>query len=200
MAAWRTVERQNLLFRPIRVKRTSLVKEVLFAWDGEHGKTWKTMKDHTTAALRVEPFHILKTNEYCTPILEIAPLKTIQPDSVRGNATHPPDIRIWGRAPSLPGQGQMQNHTTSLSLKNCTPFTSVSIRIGWIHPDGQFFRFWWISSNEHFIVYIIVNSFKSPLIVAALAGTEGFDLPQRGRRLAYLLTVARERGAVFIGF
>ena len=49
MAAWRTVERQNLLFRPIRVKRTSLVKEVLFAWDGEHGKTWKTwktMKNH----------------------------------------------------------------------------------------------------------------------------------------------------------
>ena len=46
----------------------------------------------------------------------------------------------------------------------------------------------------------MVNSFKSPLIVAALAGTEGFDLPQRGRRLAYLLTVARERGAVFIGF
>ena len=126
--------------------------------------------------------------------------KTIQPAFGWGNATHPPDIRIWGRAPSLPGQGQMQNHTTSLSLKNCTPFTSVSIRIGWIHPDGQFFRFWWISSNEHFIVYIIVNSFKSPLIVAALAGTEGFDLPQRGRRLAYLLTVARERGAVFIGF
>ena len=80
--------------------------------------------------------------------------KTIQPAFGWGNATHPPDIRIWGRAPSLPGQGQMQNHTTSLSLKNCTPFTSVSIRIGWIHPDGQFFRFWWISSNEHFIVYI----------------------------------------------
>ena len=45
-----------------------------------------------------------------------------------------------------------------------------------------------------------MNSFKSQLKVAALAGTEGFDLPQRGRRLAYLLTVARERGAVFIGF
>ena len=29
---------------------------------------------------------------------------------------------------------------------------------------------------------------------------EAFDLPQRGRRLAYLLTVARGRGAVFIGF
>ncbi|HJI72856.1 MAG TPA: hypothetical protein OIM03_00980 [Veillonellaceae bacterium] len=40
----------------------------------------------------------------------------------------------------------------------------------------------------------------SPLIIAALVDTEGFDLPQRGRRLAYLLTVARERGAVFIVF
>ena len=57
------------------------------------------MKNHTTAALRVEPFHILKTNEYCTPILEIAPLKTIQPDSVRGNATHP----SAPPTPSLPG-------------------------------------------------------------------------------------------------
>jgi hypothetical protein len=63
---------------------------------------WKNMKNYTTAALRVEPFHILKTNEYCTPILEIAPLKTIQPDSVRGNATHP----SAPPTPSLPGQGQ----------------------------------------------------------------------------------------------
>ena len=69
------------------------------------------MKDHTTAALRVEPFHILKTNEYCTPILEIAPLKTIQPDSVRGNATHP----SAPPTPSLPGQGQ-DRPTALLSL------------------------------------------------------------------------------------
>ncbi|WP_302132246.1 hypothetical protein, partial [uncultured Dialister sp.] len=40
----------------------------------------------------------------------------------------------------------------------------------------------------------------SRLIIASHVETEGFDLPQRGRRLAYLLTVARERGAVFIGF
>jgi len=38
------------------------------------------------------------------------------------------------------------------------------------------------------------------VIIAARIVAEGFDLPQRGRRLAYLLTVARERGAVFIGF
>ncbi|WP_301956777.1 hypothetical protein, partial [uncultured Dialister sp.] len=34
--------------------------------------------------------------------------------TLEGTATHPPDIRNWGRAPSLPGQGQVQNHTTSL--------------------------------------------------------------------------------------
>jgi hypothetical protein len=38
------------------------------------------------------------------------------------------------------------------------------------------------------------------VIIAARIVAEGFDLPQRGRRLAYLLTVARERGAVFISF
>jgi len=38
------------------------------------------------------------------------------------------------------------------------------------------------------------------VIIAARIVAEGFDLPQRGRRLAYLLTVAREKGAVFIGF
>ena len=38
------------------------------------------------------------------------------------------------------------------------------------------------------------------MIIADRIVVEGFDLPQRGRRLAYLLTVARERGAVFIGF
>ena len=48
------------------------------------------MKNHTTAALRVEPFHILKTNEYCTPILEIAPLKTIQPDTFPSRARSRP--------------------------------------------------------------------------------------------------------------
>ncbi|WP_303007313.1 hypothetical protein [uncultured Dialister sp.] len=34
--------------------------------------------------------------------------------TLEGTATHPPDIRNWGRAPSLPGQGQVQNYTTSL--------------------------------------------------------------------------------------
>ena len=38
------------------------------------------------------------------------------------------------------------------------------------------------------------------MIIADRIVAEGFDLPQRGRRPAYLLTVARERGAVFIGF
>ena len=38
------------------------------------------------------------------------------------------------------------------------------------------------------------------MIIAARIVAEGFDLPQRGRRLPYLLTLARERGAVFIGF
>ena len=38
------------------------------------------------------------------------------------------------------------------------------------------------------------------MIIAARIVAEGIDLTQQGRRLAYVLTVARERGAVFIGF
>jgi hypothetical protein len=35
-------------------------------------------------------------------------------------------------------------------------------------------------------------AFKSPLIISVHAGTEGFDLPQRGRRPAYLFINLRQ--------
>uniref|UniRef100_UPI003FEE3D7C hypothetical protein n=1 Tax=Dialister hominis TaxID=2582419 RepID=UPI003FEE3D7C len=34
--------------------------------------------------------------------------------TLEGTATHPPEIRNWGRAPTNPGQGQEQNPPTSL--------------------------------------------------------------------------------------
>ena len=100
------------------------------------------MKNHTTAALRVEPFHILKTNEYCTPILEIAPLKTIQPDSVRVTATHPP---------SLPGQGQ--DRPTALF-----PVWEGEVSGAWEMRGVPFVR----SSSHPFPLYPLV-SYSFPL-------------------------------------
>ena len=75
-----------------------------------------------------------------------------------GNATHPPDIRIWGRAPSLPGQGQDR----PTALKIGTQYIAVNNS-----GTRRYRRFWPPPSEEN---------------------------------PANLLTVARERGAVFIGF
>ena len=84
--------------------------------------------------------------------------KTIQPAFGWGNATHPPDIRIWGRAPSLPGQGQDR----PTALKIGTQYIGVNNS-----GTRRYRRFW---------------------------------PPPSGEDPANLLTVAGERGAVFIGF
>ena len=104
------------------------------------------MKNHTTAALRVEPFHILKTNEYCTPILEIAPLKTIQPDSVRGNATHP-------SAPPTPSQGKVKT-----GLRPFFPVWEGEVSGAWEMRGVPFVR----SSSHPFPLYPLV-SYSFPL-------------------------------------
>ena len=103
------------------------------------------MKNHTTAALRVEPFHILKTNEYCTPILEIAPLKTIQPDSVRGL------IRRLRR--HLPFQGKVKT-----GLRPFFPVWEGEVSGAWEMRGVPFVR----SSSHPFPLYPLV-SYSFPL-------------------------------------
>ena len=75
--------------------------------------------------------------------------------------------------------GAERNQTTSLrsgtALLPVTPSHPSSLR--------QVFSILMGSIERDLIRFsFTVNAFKSPLIIAVFAGTEGFDLPQRGRR------------------
>ena len=105
------------------------------------------MKNHTTAALRVEPFHILKTNEYCTPILEIAPLKPY-------NRTLSEEMQLIRRLHRhLPFQGKVKT-----GLRPFFPVWEGEVSGAWEMRGVPFVR----SSSHPFPLYPLV-SYSFPL-------------------------------------